>query len=177
MSASMTLANKITLLRIILIPVFVIGLLQGAVLWPLILFIFCAVTDMLDGLAARLRKERTLLGTFLDPVADKLLLGATFLILAVQGQVPVWAFVVVFSRDLLILLGWNIVYILTKNSTIEPRWLGKSTTLVQMLTVILFLATDSSSAHHLALVFMTLLTAASTVDYVWVGGKKLNQLG
>jgi cardiolipin synthase (CMP-forming) len=173
----MTLANKITLLRILLVPLFIIGLLMGGDYWPLALFVFLALTDVLDGAVARLRNQRTVLGTFLDPVADKLLLGAAFLVLSVQGRVPVWAFVLVFSRDVLILLGWNIIYILTKTSTVQPRWLGKATTLFQMLTVIVCLAPVSDVLAHWTAWGMALVTAASTVDYVWVGGKKLNQLG
>ncbi len=173
----MTLANKITLLRIILVPVFIIGLVEGAVVWPLTLFIFCALTDALDGAVARRRNQRTVLGTFLDPVADKLLLNAAFLVLAYQGRVPAWVFVVVFSRDLLILLGWNIIYVLTRNSAVEPRWPGKSTTLAQMLAVVALLAPALTPVRAFFTGVMTLLTAVSTVDYVWVGGRRLNQLG
>lgn len=173
----MTLANKITLLRILLVPAFVIALLYGASPWPLILFVFLALTDALDGALARKLNQKTTLGTFLDPVADKLLLGATFLVLSAQGKIPTWVFVVVFSRDLLILLGWNLIYILTKASTIEPRWLGKSTTLSQMLAVSILLIPALSGLHPAATLAMALVTIASTVDYVWLGGKKLNQLG
>jgi cardiolipin synthase (CMP-forming) len=173
----MNLANKITLLRILLIPLFIIGLITHGKAWPLALFIFLSITDILDGAVARLRNQKTVLGTFLDPVADKLLLGAAFLVLAVQGRVPTWAFVIVLSRDVLILLGWNIIYILTKTSTVEPRWLGKTTTLIQMLTVILFVAPGPDALRHYSAWVMAIITALSTVDYVWVGGKKLNQLG
>jgi CDP-diacylglycerol--glycerol-3-phosphate 3-phosphatidyltransferase len=136
----MTLANKITLLRIVLIPLFAIGLLSGGGWGTLGLFVFLALTDTLDGFAARARNQRTVLGTFLDPLADKLLLGATFLILAHQGRVPTWAFVLVFSRDLAILLGWTLLHILAATSAVEPRCLGKASTVVQMLTVVIFLS-------------------------------------
>lgn len=173
----MTLANKITLLRILLIPLFIIGLITHNGGWPLALFVFLSLTDVLDGAVARFRNQRTVLGTFLDPVADKLLLGSAFLVLAVQGRVPTWTFVVVISRDILILLGWNIIYILTKTSTLEPRWLGKTTTLIQMLAVIVHLAPGLEAFRHASAWLMAAVTALSTVDYVWVGGKKLNQLG
>jgi cardiolipin synthase len=172
-----TLANKITLIRILLIPVFIIGLLHRAAVWPLSVFVFLALTDVLDGALARRLNQRTVLGTFLDPVADKLLLNATFLVLSFQMRVPVWIFVLAFSRDLLILLGWNIIYVLTRNSTIEPRWLGKSTTLVQMLSVVVLLSRFLAPARPFFLVLMAAVTALSTLDYVWLGGKKLNQLG
>jgi cardiolipin synthase len=173
----LTLANKITLLRIVLIPIFIVGLVENAAFWPLAVFVFCTLTDVMDGAVARSRNQRTVLGTFLDPVADKLLLNATFLVLAFRGRVPAWMFVVVFSRDLLILLGWNIIFVLTRNSTVEPRWPGKSTTLAQMLAVIAVLSPVLAPVQGFFMGVMTLLTAVSTVDYVWVGGRKLNQLG
>lgn len=173
----MTLANKITLLRLMLIPFFVVGMVQRAVSWPLAVFIFCALSDVLDGLVARKMNQKTVLGTFLDPVADKLLINATFLVLAFQDRIPGWVFVVVFSRDLLILLGWNVIYVLTRNSAAEPRWLGKSTTLVQMLAVIVHLAPMLAPFAKTSTSLVALFTALSFIDYVWVGGKKLNQLG
>lgn len=174
----MTLANKITLIRILLAPLFVITLVsKDGAAWSLPLFIFLALTDVLDGALARRMNQKTALGTFLDPVADKLLLGGTFLILSLQGRIPVWAFVVVFSRDLLILMGWNLIYILTRTSTIQPRWLGKATTAAQMIAVIVFLSPPLAAAGYGVLLAMVVLTAASTVDYVWVGGHKLSQLG
>jgi small GTP-binding protein len=80
-----------------------------------------------------------LLGKFLDPVADKLLLSSSFLILALLGRTPMWVFIVVLFRDLLILIGWNVLFILTRVPRIEPRALGKATTFAQMATVIAML--------------------------------------
>ncbi|HOW28276.1 MAG TPA: CDP-alcohol phosphatidyltransferase family protein [Elusimicrobiota bacterium] len=172
----MTLANKITIVRILLIPVFVIGLLLQAPVWPVIIFIVSALTDILDGLAARWKKEKTVLGTFLDPLADKLLLVSSYITLAHLNLLPMWAFVVVFSRDLFIFLGWSIIFILTKNSEIKPRWLGKITTFVQMITILSVLMPLLAPLYKASLILMLLLTAASTVDYILFGAKKLNTL-
>ncbi len=174
----MTLANKITILRIVLVPVFIIGLLLESQRWPLIIFAFSALTDVLDGAVARKRGERTVLGSFLDPTADKLLLVGAYLTLAHMRLVPMWVFVVVFSRDLLIVLGWNIIYILTHNREITPRWLGKGTTFLQMATVIMLLLGPLTQTVAPVFVWaMVLVTTASTIDYVWVGAKKLSALG
>jgi cardiolipin synthase (CMP-forming) len=173
----MTLANRITILRIVLVPVLVIGLLQGAEVWPAILFIFSAFTDVMDGAAARWRQERTTLGSYLDPLADKLLLVSTFLVLAHRQMIPMWVFVVIFSRDLLIFIGWNIIYILTQNSKPAPRLLGKLSTFCQMAAIATILVGPLRPVHPVFLWIMIAVTAASAVDYVWVGAKRLHQLG
>lgn len=176
-TSSMTLANKITITRIVLIPVFVIGLLQGARLWPLAIFLLSALTDALDGAVARRRGERTVLGSYLDPVADKLLLVSTYLTLVHLSYLPMWMFVVVFSRDLLIVIGWSIIYILTQNATISPRWTGKATTLTQMAAVIAVLVPGLAPVAPYALWTMVAVTTVSTVDYVWLGARRLSELG
>ena len=140
----MTLANRITILRIALIPVFVVLYLQQADYphlknWTLAVFAFAIFTDMMDGIAARMRKEKTPLGSFLDPLADKILLTASFILFTHTGKIGLWVFVVIFSRDLIIVLGWTIIYILTSSSTIAPRPLGKLCTFLQMLASIALL--------------------------------------
>jgi cardiolipin synthase len=169
----MTLANKITVGRILMVPPIVIGLLENMTLWVYVLIGVCFITDFLDGLAARQRGERTRLGAFLDPMADKLLLGAVYTTLAYQHRVPMWIFVVIFSRDLLIVLGWAVIYILTGSSSIEPRRLGKLTTAIQMVTAFACI-TQMPLPVQSALLWLTLaVTAGSAIDYVIVGEKKL----
>ncbi len=169
----MTLANKITVLRIISIPIFIIVLLQGhigAARWIFFLSIF---SDALDGAIARFRGERTRLGTFLDPLADKLLLVATFIAFTYLGWIPVWIFVAVLSRDLLIVLGWAIVYILTGNSNIQPRVLGKITTALQMGAALGKLIHLPADLMQWLLMVMIVSTVLSLVDYIWAGNKRL----
>jgi len=174
---AMTLANKITLVRLVLIPVIVIGLLMGAPLWPTLLFILSALTDVLDGLVARRLGQKTVLGSYLDPLADKLFLVFVYFTLAYLGKTPVWVFVVIFARDLLIFLGWNIIYILTQNSTPAPRWLGKASTLLQMSTVVVLLAEPLAPLRPYFVGAMIAVTVASMIDYVWVGAKRLSEIG
>jgi phosphatidylglycerophosphate synthase len=104
-------------------------------------------------------------------------LEAAFLILALQGRVPLWAFVLVFSRDLAIFLGWNLLYVLADTSDVDPRRLGKASTAVQMMTVVLLLSPVPAVWRAASLVVMSVVTAVSALDYVWVGGKKLSRLG
>jgi cardiolipin synthase len=173
----MTLANKITILRVMLIPVLVIGLLLDAPVWPWIIFILSMLTDVLDGAAARLRGERTQLGVFLDPMADKLLITATYLTLSYLHKIPVWVFVVVFSRDLLIVLGWLVIYILMKSSAIIPRLLGKVTTFLQMTMLLCVMLEVSTRISDPILWGMVIVTAISTIDYVILGARRLGEFG
>lgn len=173
----MTLANKITIGRILLVPFIIIGLLENQKMWVYSLLIICMATDFLDGLMARRRNEHTKLGAFLDPMADKLLLISVFMTLAFLRLVPMWVFVAVFSRDLLIVLGWVVIYILTNSSDIDPRPLGKYTTALQMLTALAAIM-ELSAPYMQGLVWaMVALTIISSVDYVLVGEKKLGGWG
>lgn len=172
----MTWANRITIVRILLTPLLVILLLRGERLWPLYIFMLAAFSDVLDGAVARWRGEQTRLGKFLDPIADKLLLSSTFLVLAHLGRYPMWVFIVVFSRDLLILLGWNVITILSGKSEVHPRFLGKASTLVQMSTVMIVLACPGQSWTTILIWPMVIVTILSMADYVWVGSKTLGEL-
>lgn len=168
----MTLANKITVVRILLVPPIVIGLLEGQTTWVYVLLALCIASDFFDGLMARRMGERTKLGAFLDPLADKLLLISVFMTLAYMHVVPMWTFVVVFSRDLLIVLGWVVIFILTGSSAIEPRPLGKITTGIQMTTALCCLMNLDMFIRFLLWTTVA-VTVASAIDYVIIGEKKL----
>ncbi len=177
----MTLANRITILRIALIPVFVILFLERRenpllTNWMLGVYAFAIFTDLLDGLAARIRKERTPLGTFLDPMADKLLITASFILLTYRGDIPLWVFVVVFSKDLITVLGWTIVYILTSSSKIQPRPLGKATTFLQMTACIALLFPVPPGITYWIVRAMVVVTSLSALDYMWVGSQRLEPI-
>jgi len=134
-------------------------------------------TDLLDGFAARRRGERTRLGAFLDPMADKLLLTSVFLSLTYLHQIPVWVFVAIFSRDVLIVLGWSVIFILTGSSTVQPRPLGKATTAAQMITALAVIVQAPAIATIVLLWIMIALTVISAVDYVRTGEKRLGEWG
>ncbi len=135
----MTLANKITILRIILIPVFIVLFIQGAHPWPAIIFTFTILTDALDGFVARWKKQITPLGSFLDPMGDKLLIFSSYLVAAYFKIIPTWIFIVILSRDIIIVLGWYVINLITTSVEIKPLLLGKLTAVFQMGTMWLIL--------------------------------------
>lgn len=172
----MTLASKITVLRIMAIPFFVVAILEGHLGWAKIIFVLSVFSDALDGGIARLRGERTPLGAFLDPLADKLLLVVTYVTFSYINWIPLWVFVAVISRDLLIILGWTVVYILTGNKKIEPRPLGKTTTALQMTVAVGRLFSLGNPLYSWLLSAMMAATLLSAADYVWIGNKRLGAL-
>jgi cardiolipin synthase len=100
----MNLPNLLTLIRILLIPLFVILIINQSFSWALIVFALAGITDGIDGLIARITRQRTELGAYLDPIADKLLLAAGFITLAIIEMLPSWLAVIVIARDMIILL-------------------------------------------------------------------------
>jgi cardiolipin synthase len=172
----MTLASKITVARIIAIPFFAIALIEHHLLWAQILFCASIFSDALDGTIARIRGERTPLGAFLDPLADKLLLVVSYVVFSYLAWIPLWVFVAVVSRDLIIILGWSVVYILTGNRKIEPRPLGKVTTALQMTVAVGNLFSIGGLLYRVTLDAMILATVLSAGDYVWIGNKRLGAL-
>ena len=106
-----TLANKITISRLLLVPVFTICLVYRRPGFALALFIMASLADALDGYLARSRRERTFLGAMLDPMADKLLMFSAYVMMGINGLIPPWLSIVVISRDILISIGYLSLYI------------------------------------------------------------------
>lgn len=174
----MTLANRITILRIILIPVFIITLLESLYPWPAVIFTFTVITDALDGFVARYRKQITPLGSFLDPMADKLLMFSSYLLCAYLKIIPLWIFIVILSRDMLIVMGWSIIYFITNSTEIKPRFMGKLTTIIQMFTMwVILLGIAPKQLINILLYSTVVITTISGLDYIYIGSKKLNQNG
>ncbi|MCX5777934.1 MAG: CDP-alcohol phosphatidyltransferase family protein [Elusimicrobia bacterium] len=169
---NMTLANKITLIRIVLIPVFIITLLQGLFPWPAIIFTVTIISDALDGFVARRRKQITPLGSFLDPLADKLLMFSSYLVTAYLHSIPLWVFVVILSRDSIIVIGWAVIYFITGSTEIKPRLLGKMSTVFQMVTIWLILLGLHGAIIDKLLIATVCVTALSGIDYLVTGSRK-----
>jgi cardiolipin synthase len=135
-STILNLPNLITLLRIGAIPLFLILLTDKQYTEALIVFAIAAATDSLDGAIARLTNSRTVLGSYIDPLADKLLLVSSFLILTYLGFIPHWLAILVISRDVIILFGFLVLFMITGRSiVIRPTLIGKASTFFQLLTV------------------------------------------
>jgi cardiolipin synthase len=132
--------NLITLVRIGAIPVFLILLTDGRYTEALVVFVVAGATDSLDGAIARLTNSHSAFGAYIDPLADKLLLVSAFLILAFLGFVPRWLTILVISRDVIILIGFVVLFVMTGRAiAIRPTLVGKACTFFQLLTVTLAL--------------------------------------
>lgn len=138
----MNLANALTALRIVLAPVFLVLYVDGARLRALAAFAAAAATDVLDGLVARALQQRTRLGAFLDPAADKLLAACALVALAATGRLPVWLPALVVSRDLAQLLAAAYLRSTRHAVPIAPTRIGKYATVALAATVVLALAGD-----------------------------------
>ena len=177
----MNIPNFLSLTRIILVPVFVIFLIQDEYYNALIAFVIAGLTDALDGAMARLLNAQTILGAYLDPIADKLLLSASFVTLAILGIIPSWLTVIVISRDFIILLGIAILSLMSVPFEIKPAVIGKATTALQLGTI--FFALLHKAITHglsnnwiLALFWLTaLFTIASGLVYIIRGIKIINR--
>jgi cardiolipin synthase len=174
--SALTVANQLTLLRMFLIPGLVLLVLYGLNGWALVVFIVAGITDALDGLLARRWSERTTLGAFLDPMADKLLLTSIFVVLTLTNldlpnHLPLWLTVCVISRDVIIVVTVAIanlsvgrlsfppsilgklatfVYILTAAVTLYFNWLGRPSALVDVAVYAALVVTLASGLHYIA---------------------------
>lgn len=109
-----TVPNFLTLLRILAVPVFIIFFKKNISI-AAVIFFFAIITDVIDGIVARLARSRSVLGTMLDPLADKLLIDTAFILFAFTDMIPDWIAIVIISRDILLIIGWLLVYIITHN--------------------------------------------------------------
>ena len=174
LGALWTLPNILTLIRIVLIPFFLILLLNGLYPFSLGVFALCGLTDAFDGVLARRTKQGTRLGSYLDPLADKLLIVSCYLALSSMETVPVWLTVLVLSRDLIILLGYGALFLsMEEKMDVQPSRIGKLNTGLQIATVALVLTQLSGAPIHPLLPFCFVLTAGVTaisgIHYIYRG--------
>jgi cardiolipin synthase len=159
----MTIPNLLTILRVLLTPLLVIFLLEERLSAALVVFIVAGITDGLDGLIARLYLQKTRLGAFLDPLADKLLLATTYVLLAVKNLVPSWLTVIVLSRDVLIVLGVFVLFMQDLPFEIKPTIASKLTTFAQIITAIVTMASAIATPHPLLRSILFHITAGLTI--------------
>lgn len=174
----MSFADKVSALRIILIPIFVSLLIYSGSHSYLRavavgVFILAMLSDFFDGLVARIKKEKSELGQIIDPLADKLLLLTAFISLyLLHFKIYLWVVLIVVSRDLVILLGVIILHFLKIEVPISPSIWGKLTTFFQMFTV-LWILIDIPYHFFICLLAVT-LTLISGIDYLMRGAKGIN---
>ncbi len=177
----LNIPNLLTVARIISIPLFIILLIDQLYFWALVLFIGAALSDAVDGLLARLLHQRTELGTYLDPAADKLLSASSFVTLAILNILPGWLAVIVISRDVIISLGILLLYFSSRPLKIRPSLPGKLTTLFQLCTISFALFFKLSPPLPYLMDFFigatAFLTIVSGLQYLGRGIKLLNHEG
>jgi cardiolipin synthase (CMP-forming) len=174
----LTLANRLTILRILMTPAITILLLYKYMAAAIVLFVLAGVTDGLDGFVARRQGQRTALGMVLDPLADKLLLMSAVVVLTILRELPRWFTIIMVSRDLMLIGGSLILYMFLGKMSLPPSWLGKFTTGFQIATVLLVMLDNFAPVLHSAVMPVALLTTAFTIgsglDYVFRGTRLLN---
>jgi len=176
----MSLPNILTLIRILLIPLFVLLIINKHLDWALLTFAVAGITDGLDGLIARLTHQRTELGAYLDPIADKLLLFAGFISLAIIEVIPSWLVVIVVTRDVIILMGFLVMFLTGYHPKINPSLLSKATTTFQILTILFVLMAwyKIPAFKHLSVTAIygtAIITILSGIQYVYIGTRILNE--
>jgi cardiolipin synthase len=177
MSSVLTAANQLTLLRMLLVPVFALFMFYGEAGLALLTFTVAAATDALDGLIARWTGQVTTIGAWLDPMADKLLVATMFVMLTVPGlglpqRLPLWLTVLVLSRDIVIVATVTVVNLAVARRTFRPSLLGKLATATYVLTGLAALYANyqgEASPIVAAFVYASLIvTLASGVHYVFL---------
>jgi cardiolipin synthase len=172
--------NLLTLMRLFIIPFLVIEILDGHYRIAFALFMLAGISDALDGLLARMLSQKTTLGQYLDPIADKLLLSTLFVVLTHVGMIPQYVTVLVFSRDVGILLISTLLFVTSALRDFRPSLFGKLNTLVQIvaLTVLLcektFVFMDLAKLTDILVRAIAVLAPLSAAQYAWIVFRRMN---
>ena len=182
LSQLLSAPNQLTLLRMMFVPFIVIKLVEGHYSAALILFVLAGFSDGLDGLLARTLKQQTVLGQYLDPIADKLLLSTMFPVLSILHKIP-WKFtVLVFSRDISILLASAVLYAIAGLRDFRPSIFGKANTFAQVAAIFFVLFFEINKSRWVAVARLSFLRATfaftiiSAMHYVLVVGHRLRAI-
>lgn len=178
-----TAPNLLTLLRICIAPFLVLAILHAQYALAFALFVAAGLTDALDGALARILKQRSALGQYLDPVADKILLSTLFLVLMYKRLIPASVTVLVFSRDVGILLVSAILFAAAGRREFKPSMFGKANTLAQIAAIAAVLLHEITAARWVAelrigaLDATIMLTIASGLHYAWTAARRTGATG
>ena len=166
--------NLLTMLRLFILPFLVINILDGRWRLAFALILLAGLSDGLDGLAARTFHQHTTLGLYLDPIADKLLLSTLFLVLTHVNEIPRYVTVLVFSRDLGILVIATLLFVTNTLRTFHPSLFGKLNTFIQIVAVVSIMGSHVFALPHLAAIndvllrSIALLAPLSAAQYAWI---------
>jgi cardiolipin synthase (CMP-forming) len=189
-SRIVTLPNLLTVFRMALTPVFVSLLFYQKFVWALVVFVVAGITDGLDGLLARRFHQQSPLGRILDPIADKMMLVTSFVVLSMRGvfpnplpkhlPVPFWVTITVISRDIFILLAAAAINMVSGFRAFRPSFLGKVSTVVQIVAVaavILAAQTRVGTGYYLPTIYTSVfaLTLLSGIHYIFFVSRLLNE--
>ena len=179
LSQLLTAPNQLTLLRMMFVPFIVINLVASHYKWALALFVLAGFSDGLDGLLARTLKQQTVLGQYLDPIADKLLLSTMFMVLAILHKIA-WKYtVLVFSRDISILCASAVLYTIAGMRDFRPSIFGKANTFAQVAAIFFVLLFQIKHTRWVWITQITFLhatvafTVVSALHYVFLVGQRL----
>lgn len=156
-----TVPNQITLLRLGFLPFFLILISYDSYRWALLVLIVAGFSDGIDGVLARSLNQRSSLGAYLDPIADKLLLSSSFIILAFKKQIAWWLTIIVFSRDILILTVAVVILLVSGYRPFPPSMYGKLTTASQICLVFIVVLSAAYPDFHLGLLIRVLIYAVT----------------
>ncbi len=178
----LTAPNQLTLLRMIFLPFIVINLVKHDFRWALALFVLAGLSDGVDGLLARTLHQQTVLGQYLDPIADKLLMSTMFLVLSIEHRIP-WKYtIVVFSRDVSILIISGVLFMIAGLRDFRPSIFGKANTAAQVgaiFFVLLLLVVPQQWVWIARTTFLSatfLFTIVSAVHYAFLVQHRLRSL-
>ena len=163
LAEAINLANSLTVLRVVLIPGFIIALEYDRPDIAMYIFIVAMVSDFIDGPLARIRGTETELGAFLDPLADKFIIITSFVLFASYGWIPEWLTIVVISRDIVVVTGWLLIYLIYRTLAVKPLLLGKVAIFFQFTTILFSLARINYDFMPDLLTPLVWLTAGFTV--------------
>lgn len=175
-----TVPNQITLLRLGFLPFFLILIFYEEYHWALAVLVFVALTDAIDGFLARRLHQKSALGAYLDPIADKLLLSSSFVVLAMAKKIAWWLTIMVLSRDVLLLVVAAVIIIVQGYRPFPPSLLGKATTLFEIALVffVVFSAAYPNDRAPLLIYYLSYLVAAFVVvsgfHYAFVVARRLH---
>ena len=184
MEKRITLATLFTIARIVLVPIIVYAMVIGWWGYAFFFFVVACITDFIDGFLARLLNEKTFLGAFLDPIADKLLLTSCFFTLASIStplfSIPRWFVLFVVSKEFIQLVSAIFIYRFCGYLDIRPTMLGKVTTCMQMIFIVwlfacYFFCWVPIKTYYAMLGFMILFISASSVQYAYIGLRMLKK--
>jgi len=180
----LTVANQLTLLRMLLIPAFIVLIVEGELGWAFFVFAIAGVTDALDGVIARRWGRKTTLGAWLDPMADKLMLVSAFVVLTLPNlglanKLPLWLTALVISRDVCIVIAVVIINLAIGRRTFRPSIFGKIATATYIVTVSMAMLFNYRGYHSAVVdvcVFASLgITLLSGFHYIWHASRIIGQ--